>query len=165
MLRGTMTFHVKLMLVFAASLLMVFGSCARFYVFGADESEAVAAIVAAEKELVLCYNAVAEAERSGANVSALLATLDAAGELLSRAELSYRVGDFDSAVDFASQSQDKLNGFDVEAEALTEMAVQEHYWDFLANVVGSLVGTVAVVCGSFVVWLLLKKRQGGGGGE
>ena len=165
MLRGTMTFHVRLMLVFVASLLMVFCSCARFYVFGADESEAVAAIAAAEEELVLCYNAVVEADRFGANVSDLLETLDAAGELLSRAELSYRVGDFDSAVVFASQSQDELNGFVVEAEVLMEMAVQEHYWDFLVNVGGSVVGTVAVVCGSFVVWHLLKKRQGGGGGE
>lgn len=164
MLHKVMLFRVKPLLAFAAFILLVFGSCARFRVFGANETDAVAAITAAEEKNVLCYDAVAEADGAEANVTVLLVTLDEAGELLSMAELSYARGDFDNAVDFASQSQGKLNGFVVEAEALAETAVQGNYWDFLVNVVGSVVGSVAVVCGSFVVWHFFKKRYGGGVG-
>ncbi|MCW3986039.1 MAG: hypothetical protein NWE91_06500 [Candidatus Bathyarchaeota archaeon] len=159
-----MSFRVKPLLTFAAFILLVFGSCARFRVFGANETDAVAAIAAAEEKNVLCYDAVAEADGAGANVTVLLVTLGEAGGLLSMAEWSYARGDFDNAVDFAGQSQGKLNGFVVEAEALTETVVKENYWGFLVNVVGSVVGSVAVVCGSFVVWHFFKKRYGGGVG-
>ena len=155
-------FHIRLILVFAASLFMVFGSCTRFHVLGANENEAVAAIAAAEEEIVLCYNAVAEADRAGADATALLAMLEEAGELLSNAALSYSLGDFDSAVSNANQSQDKLKGFVAEVEALAEVATQRYYWDFLVTVIGSVVGTVVIVCGSFVVWHLFKKRYSGG---
>lgn len=151
--------HVKLLLIFAASMLIVFSGLAQFSVFAVDESDAVAAIAEAEEEIVLCYDAVAEADEAGANVTALLATLDEAGELLSEAELFLSVGDFDSAVYFAGQSQAVLNGFVEEAEALTEEAVRERYWDLVVNVGGSVVGAVAVVGGGFAVWTLSKRRH------
>jgi len=153
-----MGLHVKFMVVFAALGLMVFNGFARFYAFGVSESDADAAIAAAQEKIIVCYDAVAEADAVGANVTALLATLNEAGEFLSKAELSYRVGDFDSAVSFARQSQSELDGFVAEAEALTEKAVQENYFGFLV-VVGSAVGAIGVVCGGFAVWFLLKKRE------
>ena len=162
MLREIMRFQFKLVLVFVASMLMVFSNCAGFYVFAASEGDAAAAITSAEEKIVICHSAVAEADAAGANVTVLLVTLGEAGELLSTAEWSYARGDFYNAVDFAGQSQGKLNDFVVEAEALMETVVKENYLDFLVNVVGSLVGAVAVVCGSFVVWHFFKKRYGGG---
>ena len=159
-----MGFHIKLVLVFVASMFMVFSSCAGFYVFAASEGDAAAAITSAEEKIVICYSAVAEADAAGANVSALLATLGEAGEFLSKAKWSYGWSDFDSAFGFANQSQSELDGFVVEAEVLMETAVEENYWDFLVNVVGSVVGSVVVVCGSFVVWHFFKKRYGGGVG-
>lgn len=60
-------------------------------------------------------------------------------------------GDFDSTLTFATQSQEKLNGFVVEANTLKEKAIQANYWDFMVNVVGSIIGSVAVVCGSVAV--------------
>ena len=156
-------FRVKFVLVFVASALMVFSSCTPFCVFGASESEAVAAVAAAGEQIVLCYDAVAEADAAGANVTALLARLGEAGELLSNAELSYRIGDFDSAVDLAGQGQSKLDGSVVEAKALTEKAVYENFFGFLVNVVGSAFGAVGVVCGGFAVWFLSKKREERGG--
>lgn len=152
-------FRVKFVLVFVISALMVFSSCTPFCVFGASESEAVTAVAAAGEKIVLCYDAVAESDAAGANVTALLARLGEAGELLSSAEMSYRIGDFDSAVDLAGQSQALLNGFVVEADALTEKTVYESYVDFLVNVVGSTFGAVGVVCGGFAVWFLSKKHE------
>jgi 3-phosphoglycerate kinase len=165
MLREIMVFHVKSALMFAALILIVSSCSTQFYVFGISENDAKDAITEAEKNIVLCYDAVAEADAAGANVTTLMATLNEAGALLSKAELSYKTGDFDSAINFTSQSQDKLNGFVMEAETLTEQAVQEHYWDFLITVGGSTVGTLAVVIGSFVVWRFLKKKYGGGASE
>lgn len=157
-------FHVKLVLVFVALVLLAFSSCGGFCVFGASEGEAVAAVAVAGERIVLCYDAVAEADDVGANVTALLARLGEAGELFSRAELSYGRGDFDSAVDFADQSESKLDGFVAEADALAGKAVQEYYWDLVVTFGGSVVGVVVVVCSGFVVWHFFKKRRGGGAG-
>ncbi len=155
---GFLTVLVVLMLAGLSSVVTV---C----VFGADSSEAVATIAAAEARIIVCYDAVVEADDAGANVSGLTATLDEAGVFLSLAELAYTVGDFDSAVGNASLSQGLLHGFVAEAEALTEEAVQAYSWDFSVNVVGSSVGAGVVVCGGFAAWFLLKKKQGGGAGE
>lgn len=261
------------------------------------EGQAASALVVAENMVVLGYQAVSEAADSGANVSSLLVQLNEAGWLLACARIAYKSGDFDSALDFAAQSQDKLkssdytyvyvrvtgtgnarillrfflddgtgfdvvswgspaalnatafdlspfagrtlttvcvalmssdgtpsninitqialtnqalpssvplsgwqkdpqytnasyvltstpsslyvqldatntnskvtifnpntpklNGIVVEANALKESAIQVHYLDFMINVVGSIVGSVAVVCGGVVVWVLLKRK-------
>lgn len=156
-----MLLRYRSVLAFGAVVLLLFGVSSRL-VFGFAESDAVFAIGGAEEKIVLCYDAVAEADAAGANVTALLSTLNRAGEFLSRAELSYRIGDFDSAVIYADQSQDELDGFVVEAEALTYMAVQADYLGFLV-LVGSAVGAVGVVCGGSVVWFLLAKREEAGG--
>jgi hypothetical protein len=129
-----------------------------FCAFALTEADAESAIVAAENRIADCYRTALDAEKAGANVTSLLSTLNEAGELLSKANLVYSMGDFDSAHDFAVQSQEKLNGFDVKTGALKESAMHARYWDFMVNVLGSIVGTVVVVCGGFVVWVLLKRR-------
>lgn len=128
-----------------------------------SESDAKSAIVAAEEKIVVCYQAVAEADKAGANVTALLAVMNEAGWLLSKAKLAYQTGDFESATNFASLSQERLSGFVEEADGLRGTALQQRYWDFMVNVVGSTMGTVAVIGGSFVVWRLLKRRYGKAG--
>jgi hypothetical protein len=159
-----MVLRVRLLLVFAFLALTVSSSLGGFYVLGATQNDAIAAIVAAEQEIVVSYDTAAEADAVGANVTALLLRLEEAGELLSQANLSYRLGDFDSAFTLASLSQSLLDGFVVEAEALTERTIQENYWDFTVTVGGSVIATLAVVGGSFVVWHLLKKKYSGGAG-
>jgi hypothetical protein len=146
----------------SVAVMLLLSSGSTMLVFGLAESDAASAISTAEEKVLLCYDAVAEADAAGANVTALLSTLNTAGEFFSRAELSYRMGDFDSAVSYADQSQDELDGFVVEAEALTDIAVQESYLGFLV-VVGSAGGAVGVVCGGFAVWFVLKKREETGG--
>lgn len=124
----------------------------------ADQAGAAAAISSAKNTVVGCYGAVEEAEAAGANVTVLVATLNEAGSLLSQAELAYAANDFDAAVNFAVQSQSVLNGFVGEANVLRETAVQQQNQDFLVNVVGSIVGSIAVVVVGGLVWLLLKRK-------
>jgi hypothetical protein len=121
-------------------------------------ASAYQAVSKAEENVTSAYQAVSKAEESGANVSGLLIRLNEAGWFLSRAQIAYKYGNFDSALKFANQSQEELNGFVVEANVLKARAVNARYWDFTVNVVGSITGSVAVACCSVVVWVLLKRR-------
>jgi hypothetical protein len=146
-------------LVFAATLLLMLSVLGvPFCAFAATEEEARSAIASAEQNVVACYQAVTEAEKAGANTTGLLITLNEAGALLSKAHLAFMTGDFDSANSLALQSEGKLDGFVDKANALKENGLQQGHRDFLVNVVGSVVGAVAVVFGGFVVWTFLKKR-------
>lgn len=126
-----------------------------------SETDARSAIVAAQDKLVVCYQAVANASGAGANVTGLIQVLDQAGGNLSRADLAYNMGSFSSAQSYAVQSLNLLVQSDVvaQADALRDSATQARFWDFMINIVGSLVGAVIVVCGGFVVWTVLKKRD------
>lgn len=122
-----------------------------------SENEAVTKITEAENTLISAYEAVLEAEKAGANVADLLGNLTEAGELLSKAKSVLSTNE-SAAVDFAVESQAKLNGFLAKADALRVSAAQQLYWDFMVNVVGSIIGSVAVIGGGFVVWAVLKKN-------
>lgn len=124
------------------------------------EADARSAIVVAEQRVDACYVAVSEADKAGANVTNLLSTLDWAGLLLSRAELALQKGDFDSARNLAVQSKAALDGFDAQADSLKNAAEHNGFVDFWVNVVGSSVGTVAVIGASLAVWLWLRRKYG-----
>jgi hypothetical protein len=124
----------------------------------AAQTDAAAAITSAKEQIVTCYQAARDAEGAGANITSLTAILNDAGSLLSRAELAYSMNDFDTARDFAVQSQGRLDGFVSEATALKESAMQQRSQDFMINVVGSIVGAFAVLGAGAATWFLLKKR-------
>lgn len=146
-------------LAFLATLMLILSSTSgSICAFAVDETDARSAIAAAEERIVVCYQAVADADKAGANTTSLLAVLNEAGENLSRAHLAYETGDFDSALNFTLLSQETLNGFSDEANNLRETAIQQQYSDFMVNIVGSIVGTAVVICCSFVVWFFLKRR-------
>lgn len=128
-----------------------------------SEEFASTTIMIAEESVISAYEAVLEAEQAGGNVTGLLGVMNEAGWLLSRAKLAYQIGDFESARASAVQSQDRLSGFVEEAEGLKGSALQQRFWDFMVNIVGSIVGTVAVVGGSLVAWFLLKRKFGKAG--
>jgi hypothetical protein len=123
----------------------------------AEQSNASTAVSSANNRLLDCYSAVKEAEAAGANISALAATFNEAGSLLSQAELAYAANDFSVALNLATQSQNKLNNFIEEANTLRETAVQQQNSDLMINVVGSTVGTLAVIIAGFAAWHFLKK--------
>jgi maltodextrin utilization protein YvdJ len=124
----------------------------------ADQTDAAAATASAKEQILICYQAAKEAEEAGANITALVAVLNDAGTLLSRAEFAYSVSDFDTARDLAIQSQSTLGDFVSEANTLKETATQQRNQDFLINVVGSIIGTFAVIVAGFAAWLFLKKK-------
>lgn len=145
---------------FVLMALLIFSS--QFYVSKAlaktSEDQAASALANVEESVVSACQAVSKAEDSGANVSSLLIRLNEAGGLLDRAQIAYKSGDFDSALKFATESQERLNGFIVDADAAREAAMRDGYIDFLVNVAGSIIGAVGVVCVGFIVWFFSKRK-------
>jgi hypothetical protein len=129
----------------------------------AQQNDAASAISAAQSKLVQCYDAARAAEAASANISQLTSRLNSAGLLLSRAQLAYSDADFGSAQSLAVQSQNELANFVSDANSLQTSAAQSRTFDFLLNFVGSVVGTVGVIVGSVVVWVLLKRKYGNNG--
>ena len=124
----------------------------------ADQAGAATAISSAKNTILGCYSAAKEAEAAGANITVLIGTLNEAGSLISQAELAYSTNNFDTAVSFAVQSQNTLSNFIGEANSLEETATQQQSQDFLINVIGSIIGTIAVVIAGFLVWRFLKNK-------
>jgi hypothetical protein len=124
----------------------------------ADQTDAAAAIASAKEQILTCYQAAKDAEGAGANITALVAVLNDAGTLLSRAELAYSLSDFDTARDLAVQSQSTLGDFVSEANNLKENATQQRNQDFLINIVDPLVGAFAVVAAGVAAWIFLKRK-------
>lgn len=125
-----------------------------------DEGQARSAMVQADQTIKDCYLAVAAADKAGGNVTDLLSTLQYVGMLLSKANLAFGKGDYDSAYNLAVQSKAKLEGFVADANFVKEEAEQSADIDFMINVVGSSVGTVAILVGSLAVWFGLKRIYG-----
>ncbi|UCE95192.1 MAG: hypothetical protein JSV51_05505 [Candidatus Bathyarchaeota archaeon] len=156
-----MLLNVKLAPVIMILFLMTSIGYSRGSFFEASESEAVAALTAAQAKIAVCYEAFAKASSAGANMTTSQSVLNEAGELLSKAELSYFVNDFNSTVDFAIQSQDVLDDFLSKVEVLNENAVAAYYWDFLVKVAWSVFGVLLVGLGSFIAWRFLKMQDWG----
>jgi hypothetical protein len=124
----------------------------------AEQTDAATAIASAKEQILTCYQAAKEAEGAGANITALVAVLNDAGTLLSRAEFTYSISDFDTARDLAIQSQNTLGDFISEANTSKETATQQQNQDFLINVVGSIIGTFAVLSAGIAAWIFLKRK-------
>lgn len=123
-----------------------------------SREDAASKIQAAENEILNCYRAAFDAEKAGGNISDLLNTLNEAGWFLSRAQLAYDGGDYESAFTNASECLSKLEGFVAQANSLRLEAEQARHLDFMINFVGSAFGSVAVVVVGYAVWVYLKKR-------
>ena len=146
--------------LFFAAILLVSVVCVLPLPVHADQSSAQAELNSARLRLADCFSAIRAAEAASANISELTRTLNSAGILFSQAELVYSAGDFGAAQVFAVQSQNLLSNFISNANSLETEATLRHDQDFLFNFVGSILGLVAVLVGSFVVWVLLKRKYG-----
>jgi len=123
-----------------------------------SEDTAAASIEGAENALVLAYQAVLEVEQVGANVSGLLAKLNEAGELLAKAHMAYRLEDFDNATSSADQSKDVGIELENEAYELKNSAWHENIQRLWLTIMGSVLGVIVIVSGSFWTWRFLKRR-------
>jgi hypothetical protein len=124
------------------------------------QADAATAISSAKTTILNCYNAAKDAEAAGANITVITGTLNEACALLSQAELAYATSDFDAALNLAIQSQNRLSNLIGEANTLKETATQQRNQDFLIDVVGSTIGTFAVIIAGLAVWFLLKRKYG-----
>ena len=149
---------------FAGLACVLLAASAPSLVHSAGESDAGLAVASAEARVVECYNFALDAERAGANVSELLRVLNEAGDLLSKAELAFGVGDYDGAAVYGAQCEGRLAGFEVQAQALRDSAAWQRQLDLMVNVVGSTVGAVAVLVGGWLVWRYLRKKHAVAGG-
>jgi len=119
---------------------------------------AASAIGQAEGVVASAYEAVLEAEQAGANVSGLLVRLNEAGELLARAQVAFRLGDFDEAVVSANLCSEIGEGVRSEADELRVKAYGGRVTGSWLTMTGSMVSVVAVVFGSFWGWRVFKRR-------
>lgn len=122
------------------------------------QGSAQAAINSAQDTLKNCYNAISQAEAAGANVDALMATLNDAAYSMSTAELAYAGGDYDTAYNAASQCQSKLSDFIPQTNALTASAQAAATQNLIFVVFLSLLSLGVLVAG-LGAWVVLGRRE------
>jgi hypothetical protein len=154
---------VRLSVVLLMSLILVpFIANKAYNALALDEAEAdaKAAIADAQEVVINCYEAALDAEESRATITQLISVINEAGTYLSKAYLAYSEGNFSSAVYFANLTRISLDGFADWAYTLKENGIRQSNQDFMINIVGSIFGSIAILCGGFAMFFLLKRKYG-----
>jgi hypothetical protein len=122
------------------------------------EEVAVAAIFSAGEALTSAYEAVWDAEKTGADVAPLLERLDLAGELLGEATRALGRGDFAAAVSLADSVGAGLAGFESEVAELAAAYQADWTRRFQLSLGVSALGIVLIVVLGFFGWRVVKQR-------
>ena len=123
----------------------------------ADQNSAQSAIASAQTAMGNCYQAIKQAENSGANVTSLVVSLNGAADLLSEAQLAYASGDYDSAYTYATQSQSAMNSIPTQASTLQETAKNDASQNFMIATL-SAVTAVSILCIGVGAWVALNRK-------
>jgi len=123
-----------------------------------SETEVVSALTSAEEAAASAFVAVLEAERAGGNVSKLLVRLNDAAEGLSKAEISYRLGNYEAAISFSAISSGICTGVRSDAEELRLQALGPKHMQVWLRMIESVLGAAIVGIGGFWSWRLFKRR-------
>jgi hypothetical protein len=123
-----------------------------------DEAETRNVIIQGEKDLVLAYGAVVEAECAGANVSFLVDKLGYAGELLAEANNAFRIGDYENAFLCAKNCSNVVAGVVGEAATLKVEAEAMYRERLFWTAVFSSAGLSVVFVLGLFVWRFLRDR-------
>jgi hypothetical protein len=123
-----------------------------------NEDQAISAINNSEEAIASTYRAVLGVESAGANVSSLLSTLNIAAELLAKANMSYKTGDFNNATLFANRSLQMVNEVKIETYKTRDLTLNENSQRFIFSLAESAIGVCSVIFFSFVGWRLFKQR-------
>jgi len=138
---------------------LALGSClySEPYVF-AQTDQTTSKLQAANTAIEQAFNAVLDAEKAGANVTALLAQLNTAAGILAQAENSYRAGDSNAAAAQAESvltiAQQVTTGAQ-DAKQTATVSVQNAVWSTIAFTV---IGVFVFVLGLLLVWRWFKQR-------
>ena len=116
------------------------------------EAEAAAAVFDAQDAVAVAFDAVLAAEQMGADVSALLDPLNAAGGLLADAWTCYRQGNWSGTVHFADLVRARLSGIEAEAEGLANAAAVARGTALSWMVGVSIFGIGLVVAVGYLAW-------------
>ena len=123
-----------------------------------DEEAVNLELADAEEALVSAYDAVLEAEESGANVSSLLVRLNVGGGYLTEAYVWYRLGALEDASSLAVLSSEIVGDVESEAVELRDEVERLGEAGFVAKIYSSAIGVVVVVVLGFVVWRVFRNR-------
>lgn len=123
-----------------------------------SKEEAEKSVNAAHNTIIKCYEAAAEAQKAGANVTSLLNELNKAGQEYSKAVLAYNNKNYSLAAELAYKSESILENFVEKANQLKVEAIEHNHRDFMINFVGSGVGSVLIIVVSLGIWTLLKRK-------
>ncbi len=126
--------------------------------FAVSVDEASVTLSAADQNLNSAFTAVAKAGDSGANVTLLLGKLSVAGDYLSRAQIAFRLGDYDNAYSNALECSNSLAGVFDEAMQLQVSGKNDRNERILLTTVGSGVGLVLLCVIGFFGWRFLSDR-------
>jgi hypothetical protein len=146
----TIGFCIVVLMFLAGSMLGCFGVVA---------VEATDAIGQAEVSLNSAFVAVAEAQDAGADVARLLERLEAAGDFLSEAHLTFRSGDYEAARLLAVECENKVEGVVTEAGQLETAAELAKIENLSLTAFWSGFGLILLVIFGVVGWMILKKRH------
>jgi len=137
---------------FVVAALLLRSVCFPLNVLGSDA--ALAAIGEADNVLGRAFGAVLELESIDANVSELMVKLNEAGELLARAKMAYRVGNFSEAFSKAEACSLLANDVLTEASVLKVSALEDFEAGFSRTVMFSITGATVFISFMVLVWLL-----------
>jgi len=126
--------------------------------FAADRIDAETALVGTENALASAYEAVAEVERAGANVSELLVKLEIAGNLLAQAYNAFRLGDYEDAYLYAINASNTVGGVVSEASSLKLKNENAYSERLFLTVAMSSAGLSVLFVLSLFGWRFLKNK-------
>ena len=121
------------------------------------QDEAALALERAETALASSYRAVSEAEKAGANVTALLRKLNDAGLLLDKARLEYGIGNSSGSIYFAEISYNVSAETMLGATQLRDLTNSETAKRFWLTVLASSASIGIIVLMSFIIWGRFKR--------
>lgn len=125
-------------------------------VFAATGDDGQATIEAADSAIRQAFSNVLDAEKAGGNVSSLISQLDTAGSFLSDAENAYRPGNAtvdDTNINSVQTIAETVNR---DALILKDASIADAQRALWMNLIFSIVGSIALSIGLFVVWKKFK---------
>ena len=112
---------------------------------------------AANTAIEQAFNAVYDAEKAGANVTGLLAQLNAAEADLAQAENSYRTGDSNTAVAQANSVLPIAQEVTTAAQNAKQTATVSGQNAFWSTIAFTVIGAFVFVLALFLVWRRFKR--------
>jgi hypothetical protein len=155
----------QFLLVFKFTVCLVvvtlFASCFVPVGFAVSSNEANDGLRSAQTDLDSAFLFVAQAQRAGANVSALLNKLNEADGFLSEGYVAFRSGDYESAFYSAAKCSASIEGVAESAGLLKASAERAENDKILLNAVATGVGLVMLFVFGFLGWGVLRRWLSG----